>query len=123
MTDDAVDSMFSYWEDYDYSYNDFTATSVTLSGIFRPTTFSNPAAVEHARPPGSLDIHASNGSIACSFDISDQARELEIYSPLGIRVASFPIPPEEKRAALPMLQPGFYFVRLDGDVRKLLVGQ
>ena len=104
--------------------SDFTATSVTLSGLFRPTTFSDLAAVKELPPQASsLAIHASNGSTVCSFDISDHARELEIYSPLGSRVSSVTIAPTQSEVTLPRLPAGFYFLKLGGAVGKLCVGE
>ncbi len=102
--------------------SDFTASSVTLSGIFRPTTFSNPPAIVTEAPqPNNLAIYSSNGSITCSFDVADHARELEIYSPLGIREASFTIPAGQTEASLPHLPVGFYFVRLEGSMAKIYI--
>lgn len=104
-----------------YKEVDFTASSVTLSGIFRTTTFSYPAVVEQVPPPTGVAIHSSNGPIVCSFDYSQHERNLEVYSPLGIKVTSKVIPPNENSAFLSRLSPGFYFVRLEGDIRKLYV--
>jgi hypothetical protein len=104
-----------------YKNVDFNATSVTLSGIFRTTTFSEPPAIVTAPPSNNLTVFNSNGSIACSFDQSEHERNLEIYSPLGVKVASEVIPPNENSVFLSRLSPGFYFVRLEGDVRKLYI--
>ncbi len=108
---------------FDYTYSDFTSSSsVTLSGIFRPTTFFNPPAIVTEAPqPNNLAIYSSNGSIACSFEVSDHARDLEIFSPLGIREASFTIPAGRTEASLPHLSAGFYFVRLDGSMAKVYI--
>ena len=105
-----------------FTYTDFTASSVTLSGIFRPTTFSNPPAIVTEAPqPNTLAIYTSNGSIACSFDVADHARDLGIFSPLGIREASATIHAGQTDASLPHLPPGFYFVRLDGAMSKIYI--
>ncbi len=109
---------------YDFSdiYNDFTASSVTLSGIFRPTTFSNPPSIVTEAPqPITLAIYSSNGSIACSFDVSDHARDLEIFTPLGIREASYNIQAGQTEASLPHLPAGFYFVRMEGSMAKVYI--
>ena len=114
-----------YYDQYNYTdlTSDFTASSVTLSGIFRPTTFSNPPSiVTIAQQPSDLAIYSSNGSIACSFDVSDHARDLEIFSPLGIREASFTITAGQTEVSLPHLPAGFYFVRLDGSMAKVYIG-
>ena len=122
--DGAVTSIVSTDpEDY-YLYENwnFTASFVTLSGIFRTTTFSDPPSIVTEAPqPNNLAIYASNGSIACSFDVADYARDLEIFSPLGIREASFPIPAGQTGASLPHLPPGFYFVRLEGVMAKVYI--
>jgi hypothetical protein len=104
-----------------FYYSNFTASSVTLSGIFRTTTFSEPAIVTKTPQPNNLAIYSSNGSIACSFDVSDHAKDLEIFSPLGIREASFTIPAGQMEASLPHLPAGFYFVRLDGAMAKVYI--
>jgi hypothetical protein len=107
---------------FDLNYSDFAASSVTLSGIFRPTTFSDPPAiVTEASQPNNLAIYSSNGSIACSFDVSDHARDLEIYSPLGIREAISTIQPGQTEASLPHLPAGFYFVRMNGAMAKIYI--
>ncbi len=107
---------------YDYTNADFTASSVTLSGIFRPATFSDPPSIVTETPqPNNLAIYASNGSIACSFDVSDHARDLEIFSPLGIREASFTVSPGQTGASLPHLPAGFYFVRLGSSLAKMYI--
>jgi hypothetical protein len=100
----------------------FTASSVTLSGIFRPTTFSDQSAIVTEAPQSSnLAVYASNGSIACSFDVADHARDLEIFSPLGIREACLTIPAGQMEASLPHLPAGFYFVWLDGSMAKVYI--
>jgi hypothetical protein len=122
ITDNTENGDYYFWDDYDYTENNFTASSVTLSGIFRPTTFSDPPdVVTEAPQPNNLAIYSSNGSIACSFDVSDHARDLEIYSPLGIREASITISPGETGASLPHLPAGFYFVRLEGSMAKVYI--
>jgi hypothetical protein len=122
----AYDSNFYYEQNLSSGYRvaSFTASSVTLSGIFRPTTFSDPASIVTEAPqPNNLAIYSSNGSIACSFDISDHARNLEIYSPLGIREAIFTIQPGQTEASLPHLPAGFYFVRLEGSMAKVYIAE
>ncbi len=115
----VVDSQTDY---VGSSNQTFTASSVTLSGIFRPTTFSNPPAIVTEVPqPNNLTIYSSNGSIACSFDVSDDSRDLEIFSPLGIREATFAIPAGQTGASLPHLSAGFYFVRMGGALAKICV--
>jgi hypothetical protein len=121
-----TDSDFNghYYDQYNFQnlYTDFTASSVTLSGIFRPTTFSNPASIVTEAPqPNNLAIYSSNGSIACSFDVADHARDLEIFSPLGIREANFTIQAGQTESSLPHLPTGFYFVRLDGSMAKVYI--
>jgi hypothetical protein len=107
-----------------FTYKNFTESSVTLSGIFRPTTFSNPPAIVTETPQlDNLAIYSSNGSIACSFDVSDHERNLEIFSPLGIKEASFNISPGQTEASLPHLPDGFYFVRLGGSLAKIYVAE
>ena len=118
---DDINGYFFGEYDYDSIFNDFVASSVTLSGIFRPTTFSEPAIVTEAPQPNDLGIYSSNGSIACSFDVSDHARDIEIFSPLGIREASFTIPAGRTEASLPHLPAGFYFVRLEGSMAKVYI--
>jgi hypothetical protein len=121
ITESSVTSQSEYGSSFT---QDFTASSVTLSGIFRPSTFSDPPAIVTEAPqPNNLAIYASNGSIACSFDVADHARDLELYSPLGIREANVTIPPNETAASLPHLPSGFYFVRLDGAVAKIFVAE
>lgn len=109
--------------EYDDNYSKFTASAVIVTGLLRFANFSEPSAVSNAHPPNSLSIYSSNGSIACSFDVSDQARNLEIFSPLGIREASFTISPGQMEASLPHLPEGFYFVRLGGSIGKIYVGE
>ena len=113
----------SYYDRYNYNYlyTNFTASSVTLSGFFRTTTFSDPSAAVAAPIPNTLSIFNFNGSIACSFDQAKRERNLEIYSPLGMKVAGVTIPAGNSQASLPKLNPGIYFVRLEGDVRKIYV--
>jgi hypothetical protein len=106
---------------YDYN-DDFTASSVDLSGIFRAATFSNPQSIVTESPQtNNLAIYSSNGSIACSFDVSDHVRNLEIFSPLGIREASYTIQAGQTEASLPHLPAGFYFVRLEGSMAKVYI--
>jgi len=106
----------------EFQNEDFTASSATLSGIFRPTTFSDPSAIVATAPQlNNLAIYSSNGSIASSFDVADHARDLEIFSPLGIREANFTIPAGKMEASLPHLPAGFYFVRLDGSMAKVYI--
>ncbi|HEY3875418.1 MAG TPA: hypothetical protein VGM92_08060, partial [Candidatus Kapabacteria bacterium] len=95
MTDNQKNDFYQDQFDYHYIYSDFTATSVTLSGIFRTTTFSDPSAAVAAPIANHLEIINSNGSLACSFNESAQERNLKLYSPLGIREASVTIPPNE----------------------------
>jgi hypothetical protein len=122
MTDSDIISEFIPNNDSETKYFQFTASSVTLSGIFRPTTFSNPPAIVTEAPqPNNLAIYSSNGSIAFSFDVSDHAIDLEIFSPLGIREASFSIPAGQTEASLPHLPAGFYFVRLEGSMAKVYI--
>jgi hypothetical protein len=101
----------------------FTATSTYLSGIFQPKTYM---ACESSNvvstPTNNLSIYSSNSSIACSFDVSDHARDLEIFTPLGIREASYTIQAGQTKATLPHLPSGFYFVRLEGSVAKIFIG-
>jgi hypothetical protein len=122
FTEETFDTMGVPDYGDDFQTTDFTASSITLSGIFRPTAFSNPpATVTEAPQPNNLAIYSSNGSIACSFDVADHARDLEILSPLGIREASFTIPAGQTQASLPHLPAGFYFVRLDGSMAKVYI--
>ena len=121
MAGTDTNSKFATSNDFETRYFQFSATSVTLSGLFRTTTFSDPSASVAAPIPNSLSIFNSNGSIACSFKGSEQERNLELYSPLGIREASVAIPPNESQASLPHLMSGIYFVRLEGDVRKIFI--
>ena len=123
MTSDSVNGDNEGQYNFDYKYSDFTASSVTLSGIFRPTTFSEPAIVTEAPHPNNLAIYSSNGSIACSFDVSDHARDLEIFSPLGIREPSSTISAGQTAASLPHLPAGFYFVRLEGSMAKIYTAE
>jgi hypothetical protein len=124
MTDNYVDNFYSTMNNYIDNDDYLTASSVTLSGLFRLTTFSNPPSiVTAAPPPNNLPIYSSNGSIACSFDGSDHARNLEIFSPLGVRETSFCIPAGQTEASLPHLPAGFYFVRLDGSMAKVYIAE
>ena len=102
----------------------FTATSVSLSGIFLSKTYlACESSAVQTNSGSSLRIFNSNGSIACSFDVSDHSRDLEIFSPLVIREASFPIPAGQTGASLPHLPPGFYFVRLEGAMAKVYIAE
>lgn len=123
LVETGSDTMYPVWYDY-YLYNDliFTASSVTLSGIFRTTTFSDPPSiVTELTPANNLAIVSSNGSIACSFDVSDHARDLDVYSLLGIREGRFAISPGQTEASFPHLPAGFYFIQLDGSVAKIYI--
>jgi len=123
FTQKTLSTMGPY-PDVNWRATAFTASSVTLYGISRSTTFSNqPSIVTEAPQPNNLAIFSSNCSIACSFDVSDQARNLEIFSPLGIREASFTVSPGQTGASLPHLGDGFYFVRLGGSLKKIYVAE
>ncbi len=93
----------------------FTATSATLSGIFRPTHYTCAESVSEAQAQvPSLRVVSSDHELNCSFAASEIARELEVYSILGTRVASQPVQIGEREATVFGLSPGLYFVRL-GD--------
>ncbi len=121
---DETDNYFTFSGGISYiDHKDFTASSVILTGLFRTTTFSDPPSiVAGASPSNNIGIYNSNGSLACSFDRSERERTLDVFSPLGIKLAAVNIPPATDRVSLPHLQPGFYFLRLEGNVRKVLLG-
>ncbi len=124
ITEHVIDRTYLGSGAYDSKYTDITASSVALSGIFRPTTFSDPQSIVTAAPQANnLAIYSSNGSIACSFDVADHARNLEIFSPLGIREANFSIPAGQTEASLPHIPPGFYFVRMGDAMAKIYITQ
>jgi hypothetical protein len=102
-------------------YNNFIATSAELSGLFEPKDYTCTESVVNPLSSSELIVQNPNGSIACSFDVSDHARDLEIFSPLGIREASYTIQTGQTEASLPHLPAGFYFVRLEGAMAKICV--
>ncbi|MDP4198777.1 MAG: hypothetical protein Q8922_02285 [Bacteroidota bacterium] len=105
-----------------WNYNDFSADSLDLSGIFRPTHFSDQAAVANALPPvKGLTVTASNGSLRCSFGAADNNRILEIFSPLGIKTASCSVAPGQMEATIRNIAAGFYFVRLGSAIEKVYI--
>lgn len=107
-----------------FNYRDFTATSVDLSGIFRPTHFADQAAVAVAPPPvNGLEITASGGALHYSFGAATEGRWLEVYSPLGVRIAICPVPAGATEAQIKILESGLYFVRLDGALKKVYVAE
>jgi hypothetical protein len=108
------------------TYDDFGATSVDLSGIFRPIHFADqPPAIVVQSPSQaeSLSVTSLNGSLHCTFGSSAQERILEIYSPLGIKAASCSVPPGGTEAIVPHISPGFYFVRLGSLLAKVYVAE
>ena len=116
---------YQYSSDVCYEHSDFTASSVDLSGIFRPTHFADPSSVVEAIPPQSeaLSVISLNGALRCSFGASPGERLLEIYSPLGIRTTSCSISPGQTEALIPRIAPGFYFVRLGSLLAKVFVAE
>ncbi len=117
ITSSAGDSMR-------YAYDNFTASSVDLSGIFRPTHFAHQSLVVEAPPQTSaLSVIGENGMLHCTFGASEEGRELEIYSPLGIRIASVSITAGRTDASLTAIPSGLYFVRLGNSVVKVFVAR
>lgn len=97
-----------------------SVTSVALSGLFRPIVFSSPALVESdSTRMTELSIRSMEGSLFCFFGASGHYRTLELYTPVGMQVASSEIAPGQTELILPHLQSGLYFVRLDGAVLKI----
>lgn len=104
------------------STTDFTATSATLSGIFRPTHYTCAESVSEPKASDArLTVAASNHSLLCSFDASDHPRTLEAYSILGMKVASSQILSGTTAATIAPLAPGFYLIRLENEVAKAII--
>ncbi|HEX5316540.1 MAG TPA: hypothetical protein VFX22_07815, partial [Candidatus Kapabacteria bacterium] len=124
-TTSGVDSGYSGWNDFYGNHSDFTATCVDLTGIFRSTHFADPSSVVEEAPPQTkaLSVTSMSGSLRCSFGASDEERHLEIYSPLGIRTASYSIPPGQTQAVISGITKGFYFVRLGNSIAKVFVAE
>ena len=123
-TDFETQSYFysmSFHEWGDFLHNDFTASSVNLSGIFRPTHLADEAIVAIAPQGGPLSITSSNGSLHCSFEASPYERLLEIFSPLGIKASSCSVSPGQTEAVVWNIHPGFYFVRLGSSLIKVYI--
>ncbi|HEX5316350.1 MAG TPA: hypothetical protein VFX22_06840, partial [Candidatus Kapabacteria bacterium] len=114
--------LLSWSESNGNTTTDFTATSVILSGIFRPTHYTCAESVsEPAQTRESLTVATSNDGLHCSFDASDNPRTLEVYSILGIKAASISIPAGAIQGIASHLSPGFYFVRLGNQIAKAII--
>ena len=125
MTDFYLDQYTNGIDAYDDNHSDFTASSVDLSGIFRPTHFADPSSVIEEVPPQTeaLSVTSFNGALRCSFGASPQERLLEIYSSLGIRTASCTVSAGQTEAVIPRIAPGFYLVRLGNTLAKVFVAE
>jgi hypothetical protein len=100
----------------------FVASSVNLSGIFRPMHYACEAAVkEPLECRASLTVAASREGLTCSFSPSDRQRTLEAYSTLGVQAARLPISAGEIQKTIPNLAAGLYFVRLGNQVAKVII--
>lgn len=98
----------------------FSASSVDLSGIFRPRHFSDQTSAVLTTPISkTLQITQSSDRLLCSFSNSPEARALEVYSLVGVKIATTSILPGETQATLPILPNGFYFIRLGNDIQKV----
>ncbi|MGH2638305.1 MAG: hypothetical protein ACRDF4_03335, partial [Rhabdochlamydiaceae bacterium] len=101
---------------------EFTATSADLYGIFRPTNYTCAESVSEPQPAAQpLLVTTSNNSLRCSFGAAFVARELEVYSILGTRVASMLVPTGAVESTISGLPPGFYLVRFGNAVAKAIV--
>jgi len=118
----------TYHDQYNYSGDRlyFTASSVDLSGIFRPMHFADqpPAiVVQSTSQAESLSVISLNGVLQCSFDASSDERTLEFFSVLGVKAASCDVSPGQTEAVVPHISPGFYFVRLGSLMAKVYVAE
>ena len=103
-------------------YTYFSATSADLSGIFQPKHYACDASViEPKTDKTSLLVTGSQEGLRCSFSPSDHVRTIAVYSILGIEVANNAIAPEATETTLTKLTSGFYFVRLDNDIAKVII--
>ncbi len=99
-----------------------SVSSMTLSGSFDSITLTGTSGV--AMPTASqsnISIIEYDGAVECSFSTSDQARTMELYTPLGVKAANYEILAGQSEISLPHLTSGLYFVRMDGNVIKVAV--
>jgi hypothetical protein len=93
-------------------------SSVNLSGNFQPAVLWAGVAMPTVSQPN-MSISNHDGTIQCGFPPSDLSRTLELYTPLGVKSATFEIPSGQTSISLPYLMSGLYFLRLDGNVIKV----
>jgi hypothetical protein len=99
-----------------------SVSSMTLSGSFDSITLTATSGVTMpVVSPSGMSVNYYNGTIQCVFPSSDDARTLELYTPLGVRAASIEIPAGQSGISLPQLMSGLYFVRMDGNVIKVAI--
>jgi len=94
---------------------------VDLSGIFHPMQLTDFSSVAASPIPSPVSILSIEGSLECHFDASDHSRNLEIYSPLGIKTGDFEIVAGESTLKIPSISSGLYFVRLGESLVKIFV--
>lgn len=98
-----------------------SVSSIDFSGLFRSTHLANTSSVGESAEVPNLTVHSLRGFLEYTFATSTYSRPLDVYSPLGVKVASYPIAPGQTTADIPKLPSGLYFIRLEGALLKVYV--
>jgi len=119
------------WASYSFDRNaagsNFTqdlrsVTSVNLSGIFRQTHLANAGSlVSEPNAKSDLIICKTEGVVVSNFEAANRSRIIEVFSPLGGKVASANIEAGITEQRLSNLAPGLYFVRLEKSIKKVYI--
>lgn len=103
-------------------YTYFSASSADLSGGFQPKHYACDASVPTLKTvTNSLVLATLKDGLHCSFAPSDHSRTIEVYSILGIEDANNEISVGATEATVPHLAAGFYFVRLEDEIAKVII--
>ena len=124
-SDDTMYNADQY--DFDYLATNFTASSLDLSGIFRPTHFANQASVSAALPVSSNSIalypNPASSMLTVQFAPLEEDGQIKLFDNLGITKKSFPISPGAASAELFVsdLPNGFYTLAFGQDRQRVVV--
>jgi hypothetical protein len=99
-----------------YGYYKLISGSVQISGATKAM-----ASVNSISCNSGIIIQSEKGNLKCYFDPSDRIRFVELYTPLGIKAGSVPVPPDQSSVTIPHVSAGLYFVRMGNAVVKIVV--
>lgn len=99
-------------------YNLIAVTNINL-GIYLANPHSRVTVIQ--QQASSFSLNLLNTILQCTFESSAHSRILELYTPLGVKVASFEIAPSQSEISLPHLSRGLYFIRMDNAFLKIAV--